>query len=609
MRTPPDTARRWKPLLIAGILCVLGSTEAAQAVTQKQVLVLYSTRRDAQVAILGDRELPRILEQGLGKSLDFYSEYIDLGRFENPDYRAAFAEFLRLKYQGQRFDLVIAIQSVAVDFASRRRDELFPGTPLVFVATPDPAPRIANSTGLVVGVDLASSLGLVAQLQPNLRHLFVISGADARDTVYERQARAQFRAFERRFAITYLAGLTTADLEARVARLPPNSAIYYLLVNRDGSGVSFHPLDYLDRLTAVANAPVYSWVDSTMDHGIVGGSLKSLQAQTAAVGHLALRVLGGESPDSIPVTSPDLNIRQVDWRQLRRWGISETRVPAGTVIRFREYSVWDRYKIYILSGIGLLLAETALIAGLLLQRERRRRAEKQVRRSQDELLASYGRIRDLGVRLLTAQDTERSRIARELHDDISQQMALLSVDLELLGSNPPHSERLRTEALDRANSIAKSIHDLSHRLHPAKLRLIGLVPALQALQRELARPEVSIGITHANVPADLPPELKLCLFRVIQEALQNALKYSGARDITVHVSGDPEGLTVTIADDGVGFDVEVAWGRGLGLISMAERLDAVGGRLAVHSKPGQGTRLDVSVPLGAAPSAWAAAAV
>jgi signal transduction histidine kinase len=609
MRNPPAKARRWGQLLIAGVLCLLGSTEAAQAVTQKQVLVLYSTRRDAQVAILGDRELPQILERGLGESVDFYSEYIDLGRFENPEYRRAFAEFLRLKYQGQRFDLVIAIQSVAVDFASRRRDELFPGTPLVYVATPDPAPRIANSTGLVVGVDLASSVGLLAQLQPSLRHLFVISGADTRDTVYERQARAQFRAFERRFAITYLAGLTTADLEARVARLPPNSAIYYLLVNRDGSGVSFHPLDYLDRLTAIANAPVYSWVDSTMDHGIVGGSLKSLQAQTAAVGHLALRVLGGESPDSIAVTSPDLNIRQVDWRQLRRWGISETRVPAGTVIRFREYSVWDRYRIYILAGIGLLLAETALIAGLLVQRARRRGAENQVRRSQDELLASYVRIRDLGMRLLTAQDTERSRIARELHDDISQQMALLSVDLELLGSNPPHPDRLRTEALNRANSIAKSIHDLSHRLHPAKLRLIGLVPALQALQRELARPDVSIGITHTDVPPDLPPELKLCLFRVTQEALQNALKYSGASDIAVHVSGEPEGLTLTIADDGVGFDVDSAWGRGLGLISMAERLDAVGGRLAVHSKPGHGTRLDISIPLGAARSAWPAAAV
>src|SRR5207247_1712068 len=108
--------------------------------------------------------------------------------------------------------------------------------------------------------------------------------------------------------------------------------------DRDGSNRNLNPLEYVDRLAMVANAPIYCWVDSAMDHGIVGGDLKDQVAQTNAVGALAVRLLNGERADSIPVSAPDLNVKQVDWRQLRRWGISEARVPAGTLVRFRERS-------------------------------------------------------------------------------------------------------------------------------------------------------------------------------------------------------------------------------------------------------------------------------
>jgi signal transduction histidine kinase len=335
-----------------------------------------------------------------------------------------------------------------------------------------------------------------------------------------------------------------------------------------------------------------------MDHGIVGGSLKSQIAETEAVARLAVRVLRGERADSIPVTSADLNIRQVDWRQLRRWGISEARVPAGTLVLFREPSVWDRYEGYILVAVVLVLAQSALIAGLLVQRTRRRQAEEQVRGGQAALRTSYERIRDLGGRLLDAQETERSRIARELHDDISQQVALLSIDLEMLRSSArSDAEHLAGEAFNRTQGIARSVHDLSHRLHPAKLRLIGLVAALKGLQHELSTPDLTITFKHGEVPPALPPEITLCLFRVVQEALQNALKYSKARRVTVHLAGGPQRLVLTVADDGVGFDVDAAWGTGLGLISMRERLENIDGTITIRSTPGAGTILDVVVPL------------
>jgi signal transduction histidine kinase len=587
------------PLLL--VLVELGAAESAWAAEgQKQVLVLYSTRRDAQIAVVGERDLPRILDAGLGASLDYYSEYIDRARFPDPSYKAAFRDFLRLKYRDHRFDVVIALQDVALEFVGDNRNELFPDTPVVYFSGSPGARRIPDSTGVISNLNFSDTLAMALQLQPDIQRVFVVSGAEESDKEYESLVRVQFQPFEPRVGITYLAGLATNDLEARLAALPAQSIIYYVLASRDGADNIVHPLEYLDGLAAVANAPIYCWVDSAMDHGIVGGSLKSQSHEIEVIGQLALRVLRGERPDGIPTVAENLNVNQVDWRQLQRWGISEARVPAGTLIRFREPSAWDRYRLYILGAAVVLLAQTVLIVGLLVQRTRRRQAELEVREGQSALMASYERIRDLGRRLLNAQETERSRIARELHDDISQQMALLTIDLELLESAPGHSEPLAVEATNRAHDIAKSLHDLSRRLHPARLRLIGLVAAINGLRQELSKSSgIPIDFTHDQLPSTLPPDLTLCLFRVVQEALQNAVKHSRAHQISVHLGVGTDALSLTIADDGVGFDVDAATDRGLGLISMSERLDMHGGTIDIRSRPGAGTRLDVAVPLRA----------
>ena len=569
---------------------------------QRQVLVLYATRRDAQIVAVGDRELPRILEQGLPLGLDYYSEFIEQARFSQTDYQRAFRDFLTLKYADHHFDVVVAVGDIPLEFVAATRDTLFADTPVVYFATRQPAASIPNATGLIAGTDLQRTVTLAQELQPDIRQVFVVSGANQSDHAFEKSARAQFQSMASdRLAFTYLSGLPTKDLESRLRSLPPHSIVYYLVVDEDGAGENFHPLEYLDRVVDVSNAPVYCWVDSAMDRGIVGGSLKDQVLQTRALGELALKVLRGQAADSIPPLRIDLNVSQVDWRQLQRWGISEARVPAGTQVKFRVPTVWDRYKFYVFGAIALVLAQSMLIAGLLIQSARRRQAEEQVRGSQAELRASYDRIRALGRRLLNAQETERARIARELHDDISQQMALVEIDLDVLRrALPADEDGLGREALERVHSVAKSVHDLSHRLHPAKLRLIGLIAALHGLERELSRQDCAVTFTHEHVPAALSPDVTLCLFRVIQEALQNALKYSKAGGVAVHLSGTPDGLVATVADDGVGFDVPEAWGKGLGLISMSERLEAIGGTLDIQSKPGHGTRLEIRIPVGIA---------
>jgi len=588
------SARLLVLLLTAGAL--LGAARAAHAADgQKQVLVLYATRRDAQIAVVGDRELPRMLDAGLQRGLDYYAEYIDRARFPDPQYKAAFGDFLRLKYKGQRFDLVIAIQDIAIDFIGEVRRELFPDTPIVFFTNSPSTGRIANSTGVIAGLDLGATVVLANELQPDLRHVFVVSGVESADKVYERAARAQLASYEPRLTVTYLSGLPTRDLESRLAALPGKSMVFYLLVTRDGAGENFQPLEYVDRVTAAANAPTYSWVDSTMSHGIVGGSLKDQEAQIQAIATIALRVLNGEQADSIPLSSHDLNVRQVDWRQLRRWGISEARVPVGTRILFREPTAWERYKVYIMSATALILAQAVLIAGLLVQRAGRRRAEVQLRASQAELRVIY-------TRLLAAEEGERVRIARELHDDIGQRMAALTVELDLLGARPSlEATDLRTSlkaVSGRAVELAKDIQSTSRVLHSSQLAYLSLASAGAAFCRGVSNQQgLPVDFTAGEIPDDLPKDVALCVFRVLQEAVNNALKHAGARHVTVGLRDEGEELRLEVADDGTGFDRDAAMnGSGLGLISMQERLTIVGGELTIDSRPGTGATIRARVP-------------
>ncbi len=511
---------------------VIAEDVAWSQARQKDVLVLYSTRRDAQIAVVGDRDIPRILEQGLTEGLDYYSEHIEQSRFSNQFNEQAFYDFLRLKYRDHRFDVVIAMGEIALGFTERNRSALFPETPVVFFSS-DPATHpIANSTGVRAGLNLSGSIALALELQPDTRNVFVVTGA-GNDASFAKAAEAQLRPFEHRLSISHLSGLTTPQLESQLATLPDHSIVYYLVVNRDGSGDAVHPLMYLDRVAAVARAPTYSWVDSAMGHGIVGGSLKSQEAEVSAVAGLALRVLQGERADSIPLREIDLNIRQVDWRQVRRWHISESRVPAGTRVVFREPGLWDRYKLYALGVMAIALGESLLIAGLLMQRKQRRRAEARTRDTVAELHASDDRNRLLNQRVHDTQDAERTSIARELHDDVGPRVAILAIDLAALAradNQPEDVTPLAWEAFERTQQIAEALQTLSHRLHPGRAHLIGVVAALESLQRDFSRSDLSVTFRHSDIPLSLPQELTTCVFRVVQEAVRNAVKHSEAHE-------------------------------------------------------------------------------
>jgi signal transduction histidine kinase len=554
---------------------------------QKRVLVIHSTRRDSLISEAAERVLMQRLDEAFGVRLDYYAEYIDAARFADPDFRD-FGGLIRRKYPDLQPDLVIAVEDAAVAFVTRYREPLFAATPVVFFTRDATKQRLPNSTGIIEPIDFASTIDLVRALQPEVTQVFVVSGASERDRAYEAGARAQFRRFEPQLTFTYLSGLTVAALQRRLGDLPPRSVVYPLLVSQTGDG-NFRPREINTRIPQMANRPTYGWHEEHLGDGYVGGTLLQLEPGLAMLAERAVRVIGGERADGIEIGHPHLPINRIDWRQLQRWAISEARVPAGFVVAFQDISAWQRYRTYVIGAGVIVLAQSILIAGLLAQARQRRQAEGELRRSQTDLTRSYERIRDVGGRLLTAQEAERSRIARELHDDISQQVAMLSLDIRKSDGG--------ARALSRLSGIAQSLRDLSHRLHPSSLKFLGLVGSLQSLQQDHMRTGLPVHFVHADVPDTLPPDLTLCLFRVVQETLQNAAKYSNASEVSVELRRTDGRLTLTVADNGVGFEVEEAWGKGLGLISIRERVEASGGAVTVTSAPDRGTRFTIDVPI------------
>lgn len=211
-------------------------------------------------------------------------------------------------------------------------------------------------------------------------------------------------------------------------------------------------------------------------------------------------------------------------------------------------------------------------------------------------------LKFLGSRLIAAQEEERKRIARELHDDLNQRMAVLSIELEQLsqkvGKSPRLVKRLHEMQL-QAQEISSDIHRLSYKLHPSKLDHLGLAAAVKSLCDELSHNgKLRVHFHQSQVPADLSKDVTLCLFRIAQETLRNCVKHSGAEFVQVVLTKTDHGVRLSISDNGCGFDTRSElMDKGLGFISMHERLRLVDGDIKIASQPQRGTRIDVLIPL------------
>jgi signal transduction histidine kinase len=597
--------RRW----LIGALCLtvlFPSTSTAQT-EARQVLLLNSFERGSAVENLFAGSFRTELGKQSSEPLNVFEVSLQATLTGDPAREAPVADYLRATFGGQRLDLVVSLGGPAAAFARKHRDRLFPSTPLLVAAlerrSVPTAPFSASEMALPVTIDPPRVVEDILRLLPQTTTVLIVIGASGIEDFWRDELKRSLKRFESRLNFVYTNDLSFEDVLKRAGSLPPRSAIFYTLLTVDGHGVIQEEERTLAALSAAANAPMFGLYDIQLGRGIVGGSLIPVEATVRDTTGVAVRLLRGESPASIKAPDHTHDQPAFDWRELRRWGIREARLPAGSIVQFRQPTIWDQYKGYIVGVAVLFGLQSALLAGLVLQRARRRRTELALRRSEQQYRAAAKQNHDLAGRLITAQEAERTRIARDLHDDVSQQLAGVSIAFsglkQRLGEHQI-SGAVQQELADLQHqtlALARNVRNLSHDLHPTVLQHLGLVRGLRSYCSQLERAHgVTMSCSADGDFASVSPEVALCVYRIAQEALRNVIAHAGASRVDVQLrAGDH--VEITIADDGRGFD-HARTGEGLGLVSIAERAKIAGGSVSIDTGATQGTRVHARIPAG-----------
>ena len=376
---PSKNLRQTRLIVLGCALLLLVPAIAFGDEPLKNVLIFNSEDLSRPGSVLANSAIRSTLKEQWKSPIQIYDEAQDSFRLPSEKYEAEMVKLLQRKYETVNFDLIFALGTPVLKFLLKQRGELFTATPIVFVVADHNRLAELNLGSNVTGVsgknEVVPTLDLALTFHPQTQRVVVVAGNAPLDQARLARASQEFRAYEGRAAFTYLSGLTPEEVRQRLAVLPDETIVIFLSFNSDSSGKSYTGPEVVSLLAPSSNAPIYGQSDILFGHGIVGGRLQSFEALGLSAAQMGLRVLAGESARNIaPQTVP--SVTMVDWRQLRRWGIDKTQIPAGSVVRYKEFSVWELYKWRIVGVVLLCILEALLIIGLLISRIRRRRAEE-----------------------------------------------------------------------------------------------------------------------------------------------------------------------------------------------------------------------------------------
>ena len=579
---------------VLGLLVLAGlDPRSVLAAEPKRVLVLHSYRQELAPFSGFAPAFRAELTRKFGQPVELLEvSLITTGSGASLE-DAPFVSYLHALLMGRNPDLVVTIGGPAASFTQRQRQGLFPDTPTLYAAVDQRtlARYVLTDTDTVVAtqLDVHGYVQNILDVLPDTTQVAVVIGASPIEKFWKEEMQREFKPFMNRIEFTWLDQLTFEEMERHVAEMPRHSAILYALLIMDAAGIP-HPIARaLPDIRAAANAPVFGVFASNLDLGVLGGRLVQDEELGRSAASVAIRVLRGESPGDIK-TPPLAPVTPIyNWKELQRWGIKDARLPSGSIVRYREPTVWERYRPYLAVGTTILLLQSALIAGLFWQRFRRRRAELETA--------------SLGGRLLMAHENERRRVARELHDDVTQRLAALAIDANrMVGVDRVSADDATRSIRDGLFKLSEDVHALSYRLHPSVIEDLGLVEALRAECDRVNRSgAVTVQFNASEIPRKLPQDTALCLFRVAQEALRNVVRHAGASSVDVSVLPKEGGLQLAVSDDGNGFDPGSHAERpSLGLASIRERVTLLNGEVDIDSARGHGTTVLAWVPIPAA---------
>jgi signal transduction histidine kinase len=586
MAVPPRAApsRGSSPRVFFTFAAVVLLFSAAQSQGSRNILFLHMENTHLPDNVIAAKAVEDILGRQPGYQI--FDEYMDENRLQG-EY-SQIADALQRKYSTHKMDLVLTFGPTAFKLAQRYGEKLWPGTPIVFsVVSPGSAKLPPNMTGVAAQYGISKTLDLALQLQPDIRHVFYVGGATPVELAQHEMVARDFKEYEPRLDLTFLDDLPLSKLLARLSQLPGNSVVIYTTFFKDASGLIDLPARICPLIVESSNAPVYGTFNTSLGCGVLGGGVFDVDANVRQAAYMGLRILQGAHVSSLPVEDGPPMKFFVDWRQLKKWNIPESRLPVGTTVLFKEPTVRQRYRDYILAAAVILLTQLGLVILLVIQMRRRKRSDLTVRR--------------LTRRLIHAGEEERRHLARELHDDIGQRLSLVSVQLGSSdrnhSGNRPEGDQKIGEALEELRTVISEIHGLSHRLHSSKLEHLGLQDALKELCQQIAqRHDLEIDLRMNEARSDLDRDVSLCFYRVAQEALSNVVKHSSSSRTVVRLVKSQDALVLQVRDSGAGFDPSRT-PVGLGMVTMEERLRMLEGKLYVVSAPGKGTTVTAKVNL------------
>ena len=366
-------------LLILVILCVCPVVTFGQNATRpKRVLVLYWYDREFFGTGRWEDSFQAALQAGSGADIEYYPEYLQSNKFPGEQQSEALHDYLLQKYADRPIDVVLAQSQASLDFLLQYRHDLFRQVPIVFYTPNPPAPNLlaANPdvTGVVVFGKYRQSIDLALGLHPNTEQVFVISGTLNHDQQFEKAARDELKGYEGKVQINFLTDLAPDDLVARTKSLPARSIVLYVWQQaRDQNGNLLETANILDSIVPTTPVPIYCMSGPAVGRGVVGGYVYIHEAAAKKVADAVRRIINGEQPRNIPIENAP-KVFMFDWRELRRWKISENSLPPGSIVNFREFTFWQLYKWRIIWVLALIALQTLLIAFLLIERRRRHKA-------------------------------------------------------------------------------------------------------------------------------------------------------------------------------------------------------------------------------------------
>jgi signal transduction histidine kinase/ABC-type uncharacterized transport system substrate-binding protein len=458
-----DHVKRWGGAQMLGLIATDAPSEVVRTSQQikptKRVLVFteFGTYVPGVVLILS--EIRSSLSKQSEYKVDLFDESLDTSLFpEETSQEEIWASYVH-KYRDKKPDIIVALGPAPIKFLAESRATFFPDVPIVFCGSTRgqaESPKLdSHFTGAWMAADPAKTLDAALQLQPDTKRVVVVGGTAPFDRGVESFVRAALRSYESRVAFEYLFDLDMPALLSRVKHLPEHSIVFYTSLSVDAKGQSFiNATQSVPMVTQAANAPVYGLADTLIGQGIVGGHVSSYAAQGDVAAGMIREILDGAKPADIPVVT-GTNAYMFDWRAIKRWQLDENKVPAGSVVLYRQLGAWELYKTRII-GYALVMLALVLLSGyLLFERRRRRQAEVSLQSSFEfEQLIS-----ELSTYFI---DLPADKIDAGIDEALNRLRAFLSVDrVTMFEFSAAQAELLRTHYSSGTGTLATEVLNAS----------------------------------------------------------------------------------------------------------------------------------------------------